>query len=301
MSTRYADPFYFDHGTQFFTARDPAFQAFLAPYIERGVVADWQGKVVTLEPDTTHADRMWFEPHYVASPNMNSLCKALAEGITVTLGCEVAPLQEKKNDGWHLWDAKGAPLGVYDLVISTAPPAQTVRLFAGFIPPDHPLHQTQLLGCYTLMLGFMQPWKKSWIAAKVRNHPIEWIAVNSSKPNRNAALTSLVVQTSNAWAEAHIDDDMQAAEAFLIEQCSALVGMDCSKADYRSTHRWRYALVDAPQKHAPLWDASLGLASVGDWCSASRIEEVWLNAQALAKSLKHTGLPQTPKPTPIEN
>ncbi len=26
MSTRYADPFYFDHGTQFFTARTDAFQ-----------------------------------------------------------------------------------------------------------------------------------------------------------------------------------------------------------------------------------------------------------------------------------
>ena len=102
MSTRYADPFYFDHGTQFFTARSMAFQAFIAPLIGKGLIAEWKGKVVTFQADNTVKDRLWFEPHYVAVPHMNSLGRYLAEGLDIRLDTEIAPLVEKHADGWQL-------------------------------------------------------------------------------------------------------------------------------------------------------------------------------------------------------
>ena len=92
MSTRYADPFYFDHGTQFFTARSKAFQDYITPLIAQGVIAPWQGKVITFQENKTISDRIWFEPHYVAVPNMNSLCKHIAKNLSVTLSTEVAVL-----------------------------------------------------------------------------------------------------------------------------------------------------------------------------------------------------------------
>lgn len=77
MSTRYAAPFYFDHGAQCFTARSHEFQSFLKPYMDEGIVSEWHGKVINLEIGKKQTKRLWFEPHLVASPNMNSLCKAL--------------------------------------------------------------------------------------------------------------------------------------------------------------------------------------------------------------------------------
>lgn len=286
MSTRYAEPFYFDHGTQFFTARSKAFKRFLAPLIADGLVAKWAGKVITFQEDRSIKDRLWFEPHYVAVPNMNSLCKSLALNMPIIVGTEVAPLTSKAADGWHLADKQGNALGVFDWVISTAPPIQTKRLFADHVCAENPLPDAALLGCYTLMIGFNTPWKKPWMAAKVHASPIEWIAVNSTKPGRNHAITSIVAHSNNAWAEEHIDDDMSQAEAFLRREFESISGIDTHAADYFSCHRWRYALVSEPNELPPFIDSTNGLASSGDWCTASRIEDAWTNAVKLAERIK---------------
>ena len=285
MSTRYADPFYFDHGAQFFTARDASFQRYLSPLIESGLVAPWTGKVITLEAEKAATDRLWFEPHYVAVPNMNSLCKSLAEKLTVLSSVEVAPLTVKASDGWHMEDKNGNSLGVFDWVISTAPPVQTLRLLGHHLPAEHPMHKTRLLGCYTLMIGFNQRWEKSWIGAKIQHSPLEWIAINTTKPGRNKDVTCMVVHTSNAWAEEHIADDMQQAELFLRREFERVTKIDTGSADYFACHRWRYALAENAPASAGFMDDSQGLAATGDWCSSSRIEEAWLNATALAAQL----------------
>jgi len=58
---------------------------------------------------------------------------------------------------------------------------------------------------------------------------------------------------------------------------------------YFSLHRWRYALLnkahDDDTRIAPFYDKALQLASVGDWGSRSRIEDVWLEAHALAEKI----------------
>lgn len=287
MSTRYADPFYFDHGAQFFTARSPLFQSFIAPFIADGLVKEWKGKVITFQAEKEVADRIWFEPHYVAVPNMNSLCKHLANGLNIHLGVEVSPLLAKADNGWQLCNKDGEILGVYDWVISTAPPAQTQRLFSACMQEWPSLLEAKLLGCYTLMIGFNHPWKQSWMAAKVHDSPIEWIAINSSKPGRNHAVTSILVHSNNIWAEEHIDDDMKEAEAFLCNEFKSITGIDTLDAAYLSCHRWRFAINDKQRELSPLIDYKKGIACTGDWCTASRIEDAWLNACNLSNSLRN--------------
>ncbi len=318
MSTRYALPFYFDHGTQFFTARSKAFQAFIAGLIDLGIVAEWTGKVITIQANNVIKDRLWFEPHYVASPNMNDLCKYMASEINVVLSTEIAPLGEKQHDGWRIFSkatiekngvAKEAEmLGVFDWVISTAPPAQTLNLFNVELNSSSTLlpmlNSVEMQGCYTLMLGFNEPWRKPWIAAKIHNDiadnspidakqlekplekPLEWIAINSTKPSRNANVTAIVAHSRNDWAEEHIDDDMQQAQNCLVNHFEQLTGISCGKADYISTHRWKYALITQPNKLGSYVDNERNIAATGDWTAASRIEEVWLEAMKLSADIK---------------
>lgn len=285
MSTRYAEPFYFDHGTQFFTARSKAFQGFIAPLISKGSIAEWKGKVVTYQADKTLKDRLWFEPHYVAVPHMNSLGKHLAEGIDVRLSTEVAPLGEKHADGWQLFNKEGAALGVFDWVICTAPPLQTVNIFQTVLPNDSLLHQAKLQGCFTLMIGFHAAWTKPWIAAKVHENPIEWIAVNSTKRGRNKELTAIVVHSRNDWADQHIEDDLKQTQDYLIRQFESVTGIACDKADYLSLHRWKYAIALENEKTRYHLDSQQCIAATGDWASASRIEAVWMSAVSLANDI----------------
>jgi len=286
MSTRYAEEFYFDNGAQFFTARNKYFKQFLAPHFSSGLVQEWQGKVVTLEKGKKMTDRIWFEPHYVATPGMNNLCKKLAENIKINLNCDIAPLGEKSKQGWELFDKNGTGLGHYNWVISTAPPVQTINLFDKFLPQDSSLNQSKFLACYSLMFGFNKKWEHSWIAANILNSPLEWISVNSTKPGRNHNLTTLVVHSSNNWAEEHVDDDLEKTEHFLRDELQQILKFNISDPEYFSLHRWRYALRDKLNddriKNEFYYDKALQLASVGDWCCGSRIEDTWLNAHELA-------------------
>jgi predicted NAD/FAD-dependent oxidoreductase len=287
MSTRYADPFYFDHGTQFFTARTKPFKQFLSPFLESGLVQEWKGKVITFDSGRK-TDRLWFEPHYVAVPHMNSLCKYLSDQVQVILNCEILPLGIKKHNQWELFDRHHVSQGTFDQVISTAPPKQTCRLFADYLPKGESLEKAHLLACYTLMLGFKKKWDHAWIAAKIHHSPLEWIAVNSSKPGRNQDLTSLVVHSQNSWAEKHCDDDLEESEKFLRDTLSEV--LDWGDPDYCSLHRWRYALLDKAHddysRQLPYFDKTLAIGSVGDWCSRSRIEDVWTNAHQLCDRIE---------------
>jgi renalase len=281
MSTRYAEQFSFDHGAQCFTARNKSFQRFLQPFIASNDVAPWIGKAVNIDNDGTITPRFWFETHLVASPNMNSLCKKLAVGLDISCGVEVMPLHEKQDNQWHLTDKNGADLGVYDFVISTAPPAQTKNLFGSKFTAD----EIAMQPCYALMLGFNQKWNHDWIFAKVRNNPIKLIAVNSSKPARNSDVTSLVIHTRDNWTKENLERDQKEVEEILCQNFTQLTKINHQDAAYKSLHRWRYALIDET-KNESFFDAQNKLAATSDWSTNSRIEDVLLAAQKLSLEVK---------------
>lgn len=287
MSTRYAEPFSFDHGNQHFTVRTKPFQSFLNPYLESGIVSEWSGKVITLELGKKITKRLWFEPHFVASPNMNQLCKVLSDGIAIQTNTEIAPLTKKDSDGWHLFSKEGIFLGVYNWVIATAPPLQTANLFGQFLPNESPLHESKMNSCYSLMIGFKKPWEKQWIAAKVWNNAIDWISINSTKPGRDKSVTSIVAHATKDWSDANLAADLEEVKRSLVGPFEKLTEISCSEADYISVHRWRYATVSETRNSGFYLDENVQLAATGDWASASRIEEVWTNATNLANHIKN--------------
>lgn len=277
MSTRYVEQFSFDHGAQCFTARTKSFQKFLQPFIASGDVAPWVGKTVNIADNGEITPRFWFETHLVAVPRMNSLCKKLAENLDVVCGVEVAPIVKLNEGRWNLRDQNGNDLGVFDLVISTAPPVQTKKLFSeNFVVPEIAMQP-----CYALMLGFEKKWQHDWIFAKVRNNPIKLIALNSSKPARNSDVTSLVIHSRSSWAKENLERDQSEVEEILAQNFSQLTQIDYRDAVYKSLHRWRYALVDEVAGEI-FFKPELGLAAVSDWTTNSRIEDVWLKANELS-------------------
>ena len=281
MSTRYADPFLFDHGAQCFTARTKDFQTFLKSFMESGVIAEWKGQVINLEIGKKYTQRLYHEPHLVACPNMNSLCKEIAVSLNIQTNCEITSIEIQKNRKWKVYTKDGSSFGYYDWVISTSPPEQTVYLFGLYIHASEPINLARMQSCYALMIGLNKPFDQTWIAAKVHNNPIKWISVNSSKPNRNNQVTCFVVHAKSNWTKLHIDHDIQEVETFLLKEFSLVTDIDIKNANYISTHRWRYSIVGTTNKSGSYIDFNLGLAATSDWCETSRIEQVWFHAQKL--------------------
>ncbi|NBV06069.1 MAG: flavin containing amine oxidoreductase-like protein [Proteobacteria bacterium] len=281
MSTRYVEDFAFDHGAQCFTARTKSFQKFLQPFLLSNDVAPWHGKVINIENDGSISQRFWFETHLVAAPNMNSLCKKLAVGLDISLNSEVKKLDRKQSDGWHLKSKADEDLGVFDLVISTAPPAQTKNLFHQYFTCQEIFMQP----CFALMLGFKSKWDRDWIFAKVRNNPIKLIAVNSSKFGRNNDVTSLVIHSRDSWSRENLERDQNQVQQILLENFTQVSSIDYKQASYVSLHRWRYALIDQT-KREKFFNQDLGLAATSDWSTNSRIEDVWIAAINLVEKIK---------------
>ena len=283
MATRRAGSFKFDHGAQFFTARTRAFRTFLEPLVEAGVIADWPARFAELRRQHVVESRQWSDdnPHYVGTPGMNAIGKALAFGLDVRLNTAVASLSRKREQ-WQLADDGRRPLGEFDWVIVTAPAAQAADLLAPTALASAAA-SGRMHACYALLLGFDEAVNLPWEAAVVRDADISWISVNSSKPGRPSS-SSLVVHSTNAWADAHVDDDVESVRRHLLGEFRDVTGID-SAAAFVDVHRWRYANVDRQQGDSFALDPDQQLAACGDWFVRGRVEGAFSSANALAEQL----------------
>jgi hypothetical protein len=253
--------------------------------IENGLVHEWRPRVTTLSRDEKPYKRDWFEPHYVATPKMNTLCKYLAEGIETYTHTRIVSV-EKNNNQWILYDEKGTIDQTYDWVISSVPQPQLLDIFPNDFNGTDAIKDVSMTGCFTMMMGFENPLRLNWDAAIVKNSPIEWIAVNSSKPGRETHY-SLVVNTSNTWAQNHIEDDADGVQSILLEELHSLLGEKFRDPDFITTHKWRYANVQTPMADTPfILDYDLKLGACGDWFIAGRVEAAFQSGHALASEFE---------------
>tara|TARA_B100000989_G_scaffold294916_1_gene274901 strand:- start:21 stop:1025 length:1005 start_codon:yes stop_codon:yes gene_type:complete len=286
MATRYADPYYFDHGAQFLTARSGAFKQFLQPLVEQNVLAAWEPNVVTMQADGTTAETQWDQPHYVATPHMNMLCKRLMSGLAVELRAEVSKVTRDEEDGtWQLWSAEELIADEFDWVISTAPAPQTAKLFPEDFAGQALVQSAALQGCFTLMLGMhAKPTLCAWDVAEVQDSPVAWMAWNDSKPGRDDS-PSLVVHSANDWAEARLDSDQKAVEDELWQAVTQLTGIQPSDVQHNAMHRWRYAKVAKPAGAPFVLDTKAQIGACGDWCIDGKVEAAFESASALADAI----------------
>jgi renalase len=286
MATRRHDPFQFDHGAQFFTAKSKTFQAFLEPYLEQGVVARWDARFVELEGGRVTSRRSWSDEHprYVGVPGMNAFGSALGENLDVRLDTRVGEISRTAG-AWRLLDTKGHDLGRFDWVVSSVPTRQAMTLLPALFAHRDVINNCDMPGGYTLMLGFNAALALDWDAALVKDGAVSWISVNSSKPGRDGAF-SLVVQASNNWAEANMELDERAVIAHLLAETGRAIGQDASLAEHIGLHRWRYANPGPRQGAHSLIDSGQRLAAIGDWCIRGRVESAFLSGLDAAQKIR---------------
>lgn len=286
MASRYAHAFSFDHGAQYFTVRDPAFAALLAPALAAGAVAPWTGSIARIADGIMTDLAEPRDRHLVGVPNMNSAVKALADSLDVRLGVEIAPLRGHTREGRHLASTDGVDHGLFDWVVSTTTAHQTMALFANNAPNEGALRATKMAPCYALMLGFAEPIELPWIAARVSGSPIDWIGINSTKPGRDTSCTTLVIHSTSHWAQARLGQDIELLGIELAQALHQATGIDPDLAVFRAIHRWASARRLPQPNSRPYIDPLRQLAATGDWTSGSRVEDTVLSALDLADSIE---------------
>lgn len=266
MSTRRADAdgrtWRFDHGAQYFTARDPAFVTQVTTWEADGVVARWPAVG---------------QDAWVGVPEMNAPVRALAERHAVSWSCQIMGIA-RSAEGWVLTDADGGTTR-HDAVIVAVPAEQCAPLVEA--------HDEGLAAraraiisepCWTVMAGFAEQLP---IASDTMRDQgmIGWAARDGSKPGRDGCET-WVIQGSPDWSRATIEEAADAVGAALLGAFADVAGIALPQLLHLAVHRWRYART-APGGKGPYWNAGLSLGACGDWTLGPRVELAWLSGHRL--------------------
>ena len=286
MSVRRKEPFSYDHGAQYFTARTVEFQQFIRPAIDSGWIKRWDARYVSLDKDSVVAKKNWHddEPRYVGVPGMNSLVKHLSEGLTIHTNTKISSLKRQK-EFWDLLDDQGNVHQGFDWVITTVPSPQAAELLTPSFRHYEDIRNIRMRPCFALMLGFSAKFPLEFDAAHVTNTNISWIAVNSSKPGRSN-LPTLVVHSTERYAEEHLESDRDLVMKALCAETSHIIGRDVRGADSKVLHAWHFANNHRQISLPSFIDQELKLAACGDWCQGGRVEGAFSSAADLVVKLK---------------
>ncbi len=291
----------FDHGSQYFTVRDPRFEQALAT--ARDACKRWSANAVrVLDPlgRVAEAALPAREAHWVSVPAMDSLPRRwvapLDEAGQLEVQTRVVRIERDALDArrWQL-RTEGAQESVhvysgFDTVLLAMPcaPASALLRQSGLATPFlRAMDKVEVAPCWALTVAFPQAIQPTlthlgpqWNAALSTHHRIAWLARESSKPGRSA-IERWTVQASAAWSQEHLDDDAPRVLAKLLKAFAEITGIRAEPA-YAQAHRWRHAKTMKPLARSHLWDGRAGLGVCGDWCIGHRVEDAFVSGLELA-------------------
>ena len=278
MSTRREGDFHFDHGAQYFTARDPRFKRHVVAWRERGLVENWMPRIAVVG-GARQTDRIHDTERFVGVPGMNAICKQLAsEQADCRFGWNVKALQQG-GPGWTLHSDKGEKLES-DALIVTTPPEQASALL-GDPEVDKVVANVDMQPCWALMVVLDRPLLADYEAAFVNEGPLSWVSCQAGRSGRPPSNT-WVLHASPEWSGRHLESSGDDVTKWLLEAARQLPmaqNFDVKKA---FAHRWRYALARNPLDAGAFWFESKKLVLAGDWCHGSRVEGAYLSGVAAA-------------------
>ncbi|MDE2621048.1 MAG: NAD(P)-binding protein [Sphingomonadales bacterium] len=257
----------FDHGAQYFTARDPGFQAVVAGWAQAGLADRWPAA----------GAEAW-----VGVPGMNAPVRHMAAAHDVRWSTRIDALTRTAG-GWQL-EGDGLPGGpVFPTVVVALPAEQAAILLE---PWDAAMAAqaaaTTSAPCWTVMLALAAPLPTATVTLRDRG-AIGWAARNSAKPGRTGPET-WVIQASPDWSRAQLEAEPARVVQSLAAGLSEALGAAIPEPVHATAHRWRYARSGA-LGGGFLHNGAQGLGACGDWLIGPRVEAAWLSGTLLGQHL----------------
>jgi len=281
MSTRRTDVGPFDHGAQYFTARDPDFRAAVLAWQSEGIVAEWTGRIERVGgsagPEPSPGER------FVGVPGMSALLRHAARDLAICYETQIAAI-ERVSGAYRLQETGGPPLRSFDQVVVAVPAPQAVPLLSVAPAFAERVSTVRLAPCFTLMAAFDARLPTPLDGIFFEGTSLAFAARDSSKPGRPAG-ERWVIHGHWDWSAAHLDDPPEAVATALLSAFFGALGLTPVVPVATSTHRWRYALPVNPLDVGHLYEPGLGIGVCGDGYGAPRVEGAWVSGTALGRAI----------------
>lgn len=280
MSTRTTESgLSFDHGCQYFSAKDERFRRYTEAWSEQGIVANWTGEIVEIDGDAV-ATLTPSGQRLVGTPGMNAICGHLARDLDVHHSTRVGSIESARS-ALRLTDTSGASLGDFDLAVVAVPPVQAVDLVESSSVLRRRCTEAKMQSCWSVMASFDGKINFKPDGARIRNSILGWVARNGGKPGRGTT-DAWVLQATPEWSTAHVDLTETEVSKRLLEEFFRQLRLSTLNPVFLKAHRWRYALASASPASGLLFDHKRRLGICGDWCLGIRVEDAFLSGQSLA-------------------
>lgn len=275
-----------DVGAQYFTIRDPAFEAFLNRYASSDAYAQWKGRF-----GYQKTEGQWEpfpdEKRFVGTPRMTAISRALSSTVNVVAETRIAKFI-KNGERYDLENTDGHRHGPFDAVIVTAPPAQTRDLLADSgltslaATLDTPVKHVQ--PCWAVAAHYAVPPFKEFDGMRLNSDVLSWAANNSSKPGRNDDGQWWVLHGHSEWSRANENTPAETVAGKMIRAFHEATGAS-GRPDDVVTHRWLYAKSSGSDAPGCFWFSEEHIGLAGDWLSGGRVEGAFESAEALVKAM----------------
>ena len=308
-ATRRWDGVPVDHGAQFFTVREPDFQAMTDRWLAQETCFEWaQGfhqwdddgrGLRPPAPDDGHT-------RYACRAGMSALCKELAGGLpreTVRLQSKVAGVRWER-DHWRA-EVEGDSPGEVALagrrLVLALPVPQALALLGPLETLEtHPLisgaawrslREVETAPALAVLLRGPAP-APGWQGIQLRDATLSWISDDSSKrlPAAVGADRIFVLHGSGEFSRQWQDADLDEAARRLTARAGEIVGDWITRLPGRQIHRWRYASVPHTLEKAGFLRATGALGAplyfAGDGFLKGKIEGACRSGLLLARELR---------------
>jgi predicted NAD/FAD-dependent oxidoreductase len=281
-ASRTLDDIDIDLGAQFIEANNNSFLDFIKSMFRKNILIEWQNfNLRTFDASTQELQGEIFPAFtklYLPVPKMNILAKSLLENLVVHYSTKIS----RVTDDNQLFDEEDNLLSQYDLVISTAPPRQSLTLFEGNKAFDV-LSNIQMSSNYALALLAKDFHNFDYDGLNIQNSLLNWIGINSQKPQRSQRYTSVILHADSAWTSEHLDIDSEEISKKMFSEFLHICKPTNFMIKQKSLHRWLYARAINPLG-SPYILAS-NKAACGDYMLGENLEAAWLSADILANKI----------------
>ncbi len=274
----------FDHGAQYFTARDERFIPVVERWQHEGVCAAWDAVIGTVDEPGKALPKPDGPTRFVGTPGMNAIVAAMASDVVVRYSTTVDRI-ERSEGAWlvHLSDGEAAR---YDALVVATPAPQSVALLQGLPKLAGRAQACEMRPCWAVMAAFDDrlPIEADGVFINLNGHPLSWAARDSNKPGRPAG-ERWVLHAGPRWSEANIELERENVVNALLPALGEALQIDLPAPEHAAAHRWRYAQTQAQVNGGCMLDARARLAVAGDWCHGGRVEGAFLSGLSASDRL----------------
>jgi predicted NAD/FAD-dependent oxidoreductase len=276
IATRRIEGSVFDHGAQYFTAKDKTFLSYVDKWLEKGIIRTWDYK----------SDEKNKRTKYIGKNGMTALPKYLAQNLIVKLDRQVVEINFSQN----MWQTKTFNDEIFsaDAMIITAPLPQSIALLqSGNLSSNNgfysKLDRIVYDPCIALMI--LIEGEASLLPSgvlKLSGEPLSWIADNLKK-GISRGRSALTIHAGPEYSRKYWDmDDRTLANNMLY------ITSDWIKEAYHSYQlkKWKFS---SPRSiyHEKYFFLSLPkpLTIAGDAFGGPRVEGAALSGLAAAEAI----------------